>query len=413
MQTPTFSAACEERLPAALKFLRGMVEINSFTANAAGVNAVGRLIAETFAPLGFSAVTVPAKAPAGTQRGDHFFLATPRRDDRPTLALVSHLDTVFPEEEERRNDFRWRWEGRRIYGPGTNDIKGGTALIWLMLEAMRAEEPELFAAANWVVALNACEELDSEDFGAACARQLPADLRACLIFEADGGADDDWAVVAARKGRATFTVRVEGRGAHAGGGHAHGANAIVQLAETVRQLAGLTDYAAGVTVNVGTIAGGTVNNRVPHEATATLEMRAFDPEAFARTREAILALGGEGRVSSQDGHACQVTVTPVDECPPWPANPETERLIREWQAAGREMGLTVQRQERGGLSDGNVLWHRFPTIDGLGPRGEHSHCSERSADGRKVPEWVDVDSFVPKAVMNAQAIARLLAKKGD
>jgi glutamate carboxypeptidase len=77
------------------------------------------------------------------------------------------------------------------------------------------------------------------------------------------------------------------------------------------------------------------------------------------------------------------------------------------------MGLTVQRQERGGLSDGNVLWHRFPTIDGLGPRGEHSHCSERSADGRKVPEWVDVDSFVPKAVMNAQAIARLLAKKGD
>ena len=34
----------------------------------------------------------------------------------------------------------------------------------------------------------------------------------------------------ARKGRATFEVVVEGRGAHAGGQHGRGANAIVELA---------------------------------------------------------------------------------------------------------------------------------------------------------------------------------------
>jgi glutamate carboxypeptidase len=384
-----------------------MVTTNSFTANAAGVNAVGDLVAQIFAPLGFRATRVPL-AVARPDRGEHLFLATSPEPGRPTLALVSHLDTVFPAEEEARNAFAWRREGRRIYGPGTNDIKGGTALIWLMLVAMREAAVETFAGMNWIVALNACEELESEDFGAACARILPPATAACLIFEADGGAGEDWAVVAARKGRATFTVRVAGRGAHAGGGHARGANAIVQLAEVVGRLAALTDYAAGVTVNVGTIGGGTVNNRVPHEALATLEMRAFDPEVFARTREAILAFSGEGSLRSVDGHAYRVNVSLDDECAPWPVNAESERLVALWQATGADLGLPVARQERGGLSDGNVLWSRFPTLDGLGPRGEHSHCSERSADGSKVQEWVDADSFVPKALLNAIAVARLL-----
>ncbi len=388
-----------------LEFLRAMVEINSFTTNVPGVNAVGELVAETFAPLGFAAERVPCPGFA-----DHVFLRSASGPGHPTIVLMSHLDTVFPPEEERRNDFRWRREGRRIHGPGTNDIKGGTAMIWLMLATLRGTEPRLFAGVNWIVALNSCEEVDSHHFGATCAGILPADTRAVLIFEADGGEGDGWAIVAARKGRATFTVRVEGRGAHAGGGHANGSNAIVQLAEVVTRLAALTDYARGVTVNVGTITGGTVNNRVPHAAAATLEMRAFDPGAFARARDAILALRGEGSVRSADGHVGRIEVTLEDECTPWPTNPATEELIARWQSAGAEWGLEVRRQERGGLSDGNVLWSRFPTVDGLGPRGGHSHCSERSADNTKIQEWVDADSFVPKATLNAEAIARLLAE---
>jgi glutamate carboxypeptidase len=408
---PGMRAACEKRLPAALEFLRGMVAINSFTANAAGVDAVGRLIAETFAPLGFLPTVVPAARPGC---GDHLFLSSDAGPDHsrlPTIALISHLDTVFPPDEERRNRFQWMRDGDRIYGPGTNDIKGGTALIYLMLAAMREVAPDLYAAAHWVIALNACEEVDSVDFGDACERMLPEQTMACLLFEADGGSRTEPALVAARKGRATFSIRVEGLGAHAGGQHQHGANAIVQLARVVDTAAALTDYAAGVTVNVGTISGGTVNNRVPHEATATLEMRAHDPAAFSRTKSAILALGGEGTVRTATGFPCRIQVSLDDETPPWPANPATERLLAVWQAAGRDLGTEVARQERGGLSDGNVLWSRFPTLDGLGPSGEHSHCSERSEDGSKVPEWVDAASFVPKAVLNTAAIARLLAQR--
>lgn len=405
MNPESFRASCLKLLPEALDFLREMVATNSFTSNVAGVNAVAMVVREKFAPLGFRSTPMPG--PAGC--GEHLFLTSERKPELPALVLVSHLDTVFPPEEELRNHFEWRREGDRIYGPGTNDIKGGTALIYLMLAAMREASPELYASANWIVALNACEEVDSSDFGAACERMLPAKTEACLIFEADGGEGNRFPVVAVRKGRATFTVRAEGRGAHAGGGHSRGANAIVQLAEVVTQLAALTDYAADVTVNVGTILGGTVNNRVPHEAVATLEMRAFNRDAYARTKAAILALTGE-RTKGAGGPACRIFVTLEEETQPWPENAATERLIDLWRKAGEELGWHVAREMRGGLSDGNVLWQRFPTLDGLGPRGENSHCSEQNADGSKEQEWVDAASFVPKAVLNAMAIAKLLAR---
>ncbi len=406
MESETLPEAIERRRPEALGLLRELVALNSFSANAAGVNANARRVAEAFAPLGFAPEFVPSAAPGA---GSHLFLRGPQPPGRRAVALLSHLDTVYPPEEERANGFAWREEGARIYGPGTSDIKGGTVAIWLLLAALRDAAPGVFAAANWIVALNAREEVDSREFGARCVERFPADTRAVLIFEADGTLDQGWGLVAARKGRATFTVRVEGRGAHAGGRHAFGANAIVQLARVLPRVAALTDYAAGVTVNVGTIRGGTVNNRVPHAAEATLELRAFDPGRFAAARAAILALAGEGEErSAADGHACRVVITEDDACGPWPRNAGTEALVAVWRAAA-ETGAAVVAQERGGLSDGNVLWERFPTLDGLGPRGGDEHCSERSADGSKVPEWVDAASLGPKTLLNARALARLLA----
>jgi glutamate carboxypeptidase len=75
------------------------------------------------------------------------------------------------------------------------------------------------------------------------------------------------------------------------------------------------------------------------------------------------------------------------------------------------MNLPAMTVHRGGLSDANYLCHLGPTLDGLGPSGANAHCSERSSDGRKVPEYVDLSSFVPKATLNLLAIERLLAER--
>ena len=139
-------------------------------------------------------------------------------------------------------------------------------------------------------------------------------------------------------------------------------------------------------------------------------MRAFTPEHYAAGKAALLALAGPGEVRAlADRFACDVRIEILNESRPWPRNPDTDRLAQLWCEAGRDLGLPVNVEQRGGLSDGNLIWDAVPTLDGLGPWGDNDHCSERSADGSKVPEFVEVTGIVPKAELNVRAIEKLVA----
>jgi glutamate carboxypeptidase len=384
-----------------------MVGINSWTENRAGVLRVGDLTASVFEPLGFNAERVPS---FNAHYGDHLFLTRPGRS-ASRLLLVSHLDTVFSPEEEERNNFGWQPEGERIYGPGTHDIKGGTVLMWMLLETLRRQQPALLDTVTWVLAFNASEEVLARDVGAECRTRLGINPIAALVLEAEGRLAGGRKLVTARKGRGLFRIEVEGRAAHAGVKHAHGASAILQLAETLRSVESITDYSRDLTVNTGRITGGTGLNRVPDRASAEGEFRAFKPEVYEAARERLLALAGPGTVRSPvDGFACQVRMEVGNESAPWPRNPGSESLFECWREAGQAVGQVIEAESRGGLSDGNFLWDALPTLDGLGPSGDNDHCSERSADGTKLPEFVEPASFVPKTVLNALAVERLIGE---
>ena len=281
-------------------------------------------------------------------------------------------------------------------------------MMWLVLAALRTHAPNMFEDITWKLIWNSSEECFSPDFGDVCRAHFDGGTLAALVFESEGRAGKESRLVVARKGRGTWRVVVNGRAAHAGGKHEHGANAIVQLGRTMQRIAALTDYARNLTVNVGAIRGGRVLNRVPHEAVAEGEFRTFTPEVFARAKADLLALAGKGEVRSPvDGYACEVKVEMLTECRPWPRNPGTDGLYQVWEQAGDELGMLLNGEERGGLSDGNLIWDAVPTLDGLGPWGDNDHCSERSADGAKLPEFVDVSTFVPKAILNTTAIQAL------
>ncbi len=402
---PNSTAFLQTQMPAALEIFRRMVGMNSFTGNRDGVNALGRYTAECFAPLGFTAEFIPSTNPGF---GDHLGLTRRGKSSR-SIALISHLDTVFPPEEEARNNFRWQPEGDRIYGPGTHDIKGGTIMMWLVLHALQQHAPAAFGDITWRLLWNSSEEMLSHDFGDVCRARFDTGTLAALVFEAEGRLGLETLMVAARKGRATWRIRVAGRGAHAGSKHRHGANAILQLTHTLQRVAALTDYPRELTFNIGTVSGGTVLNRVPHEAVAEGEMRAFAPDVYAAGKSTLLALAGSGEVRSvADRFPCDVTVEILSESRPWPRNADTDRLAALWCDAGKSLGHPVNIEQRGGLSDGNLIWDAVPTLDGLGPWGDNDHCSERSADGTKVPEYVDLPCFVPKAVLNVMAILKLI-----
>lgn len=408
---PDLRAYLAHNWPAYLDLLHQMVLINSFTLNPRGVNRLGELTAERFAELGFEAEAVQSE---GFRYGRHLVLSRPatgeNRATAPTIGLISHLDTVFPEIEEQANDFHFRIAGDRIYGPGTVDIKGGTVLIYMVLDGLRHFFPDVFDGVNWLILLNAAEEVLAPDFGALARARLDG-ARAALVFEGGDVKDGRFQFVTARKGMARYHIEVEGRGSHAGATHRRGANAIVQLADVIRAVADLTDYNRALTFNVGTVMGGTVINRVPHQAAASVEMRAYDPAVFEDGVARMLALNDLCTVrSAADGYPCRVRVNLEGRWQPWPRNAATLGLFDVWAAAAEELGLkSVAIQSRGGLSDGNWLWDLLPTIDGLGPEGDNAHSSERSDDGSKDQEYVLASSFVPKAVLNIAAIARLAA----
>lgn len=398
----------ESFLPETLEFLRRLVGVNSFTRNREGVLENARLVAGQFQPLGFSAESVAAEDPA---YGDHLFLRR-RGTGSKGLLLVTHLDTVYPPEEEAGNQFSWQAEEGRIFGPGVNDNKGGTAMIWLVLAALREASPEVFEKTHWVIAANAAEEDLPADFPRRCRERVLPSCRAGLVFEACGGQGHGLTLVRCRKGSANLRVWAEGRGAHAGSRHHEGANAIAALAAAVGRIEALTDPARGLTANVGWISGGGPANRVPHFAECLVNLRAFDETVLRGATDQIVALPDEVPAvrAISDGYAVRLRAEVFNQNPPWPQNAQTDALIGVWQRAAEREGIALLVEPRGGLSDGNYLSQFLPVLDGLGPFGLHGHASERSADGSKIPEFVVPSSFVEMGLLNAAAMCDLCAE---
>ena len=385
-----------ERFDYFITCLQKMVSINSHSKNAEGLNELAGVTIEYFKKLGFVAELIPSEHSSGAH---HLKLFKQGRGEQ-SIVLLSHLDTVFTREEEQENNIQWRVDGDRIYGPGTNDVKGGTVVILMMMHVLKRFYQSLFDDVSWVVLLDATEETRSDDFGGVCIDSCDAATRACLVFESGGFMNNTFSLVTSRKGRAVFRVSVHGKSAHAGSNHQDGVNAIVHLSYMIQKFAGLTDYAQGLTVNIGTISGGSTLNRVPHYASVDLEMRASDHDVFEKARKTMLSFNGyKSKIDPEDKSWAGVTVELIRQVPAWPVNEHTGRLFAVWMEAGKLLNCSVQEEARGGLSDGNWVWHRIPTLDGLGPAG---------ADEHSAGEYVLRSSFIPKTVLNCKALLMLL-----
>ncbi|MFQ3652168.1 MAG: M20/M25/M40 family metallo-hydrolase, partial [Gemmataceae bacterium] len=189
---------------------------------------------------GLRARVVAARDP---RHGPHLFLRRPGRSGH-TLVFVTHSDTVYSADEEHAHNFIYRDDGLRVYGPGVADIKGGTVVAWMALDALAACHPEVFTAVDWVVASNAAEEELNPDFAERLIERTPG-AAAMLVMEC--GADRPPSsrpgptLVVARQGRWSATIRCSGRAAHAGTGFWNGDNAILRASRLALALAALSD----------------------------------------------------------------------------------------------------------------------------------------------------------------------------
>jgi glutamate carboxypeptidase len=373
-------AAVRRRSDEMVALTRRWVEINSYTANVAGVNAVGALLREAYALPALSCRVIPG----GNEYGDHLVWQTAAAAHAAPIVLIGHHDTVFPPGHFEG----WREEDGRATAPGALDMKGGLSVIRGALAAL--DEVGALAGLPVVVMCVADEEVGSPSSaphlcalakGAACA----------LVFESGRAGD---AIITRRKGVGAMTVVARGRAAHAGNNHKDGANAIWAVAKFVNAAQQLTDYARGCTVNVGQISGGTSKNTVAEHAECKLDMRY---ETVADAEALAAALRDAARAAAAAVPGVQIEVSGGANRLPLERTAASAALRDEYAVCARASGLgDVEAALLGGGSDANTVAPLgVPAIDGLGPRGAGFHTTS---------EYVELATFVPKA----EALVRFL-----
>ncbi len=299
---------------------------------------------------------------------------------RPRLLLLCHLDTVWPHGTLERWPFRI--EGGRATGPGVVDMKAGLVQALFALSTMGSPgEVRLLVTTD-------------EEVGSPSSRHLIEEsatgLEAALVLE---GAYEG-ALKVARKGTAQYTVRIAGRAAHASE-PARGANATLEMASQIQDVAGLADPAAGTTVTPTLALAGTTANTVPAQAELRVDSRAATLAELERVRDAMLALRPhlEGTVVTVSGGIERLPMT----------REISTALFERAQAAAATLGLPPLRGALApGGSDGQLTAALgIPTLDGLGAVGGNAH-----AEG----EWVEVERMPERAALLAALMRDLLSR---
>lgn len=367
---------------AELRALETWVRTESFTRDVSGVNRMMDLVGDALADAPVAVERIAGKEGLG----DTLVVRAGPRANGPQILVLSHLDTVHP-PGTIDSDLPLRRDGERLYGPGVYDMKAGA---FLGLAAFRdvARRGALRVPATYVFT-------PDEEIGSPTTRGLiEAEARGATAALVTEPARDGGKIVTARKGVGMFDVVIEGRPAHAGGKHELGRSAIREAARQILFIEGLTDYARGITTNVGEIKGGSARNVVPQTCQLGVDFRVIEPadgEEIARKIEGLVAHDPDVRI----------TVTGGMNRPPFPPRPETQALFERAKALAAEEGWVLEHVPlTGGGSDGNFTAALgCPTLDGLGADGDGAHT---------LREFI----FVPSIAQRQRLMTRLLESFG-
>ncbi len=287
--------------------------------------------------------------------------------------LLCHMDTVWDVGTVDKRPVRV--EEGRLYGPGALDMKAGIVNALWARRALRALD--LAPTDPVTLLLTSDEEVGSSTSRPVIEAEAQQHDTVLVLEPAQPpmGALKTW-----RKGVGAYRVTITGRAAHAGVDHEQGINAVEELAHQILHLQQLTDYQAGITVNVGLVAGGTRSNVVPEEAWARVDVRVMDDEQATWLDQEMRSL--EPRLTG-----ATVTVTGGVGRPPLVRTPEIAALYHRAQRLARQIGLEIAEAGSGGGSDGNFTAALgVPTLDGLGAVGDGAHALHEHVELSSLPE---------------------------
>ena len=305
--------------------------------------------------------------------------------DGPTLMLNGHLDTVGVGGHEE--PFNPRVEGRRMFGRGSMDTKGGVAALMAATATAAAE-----GTAGTVLFTGVADEEYASIGTETVARSFTAD--AAIVTEPSG-----LAVSVAHKGFDWFEIQTTGVAAH-GSMPTVGIDAIVKMSSVLVAIEALGKQLLSApghpllgpgSIHASIISGGQETSSYPRDCVVTVERRTIPGESSEATLAELQRIVDVVAAADADFHA---VVRHTMTRNPYEISPEHEFVRLLCRSAEAVLGNAPEITGHSGWMDTAILAAAGIPCAVLGPVGEGLHGDV---------EWVDVDSVhqVSSIVSNA------------
>ena len=268
------------------------------------------------------------------------------REDRPTVLLNAHLDTVRPATGWQHDPFRPTLEGDRLYGLGANDCGGGLVSL---LEAATAEE-----------------EVSGSGGIESLLPHLPA-VSVAIVGEPTG-----LQPAIAERGLMVLDCTATGRSGHAA--RDEGDNAIYRALPVIDwfrtfQFPKVSPLLGPVKMSVTVIRAGTTHNQVPDRCTFTVDVRVNE----LYTNEEVLDIIKTHATVVVRARSTRLRSSRID-----PGHPLVKRL------------LAMGKQPYGSPTLSDQALMPFPSLK-LGPgHSARSHAADEYIRLSEISEAVDL-----------------------
>jgi len=366
------------------RFVQELITLNEIPAPSFKEQARAKAYLEMLRVAGLSDVEIDAEGNAmGVRRGTG-------APGGPMLAVVAHLDTVFPEG----TNVKVKRDGSRLAAPGIGDNTRGVAMMLAVIRALQAAKFETTSDVLFVG--NVGEEGEGDLRGVKfLLRQGKYKDRIKQFVAIDGSEQGD----ITRAGVGSFRYRVTFKGP---GGHSYGAFGLVNPAFAMGSaMAKISRLQVPVepktTFNVGVVRGGTSINSIPAEMSMDVDLRSESCAELKKLNDAFLAVVKQA-VDEENG-ARSTRQGKVEADPkligdrPCGETPLTSAIVQTVTAVVKAFGLPLGYSMSS--TDANVpMSMGIPavTIGRGGPSGR-AHAPD---------EWTDVDR---KASVDAAKVA--------
>lgn len=292
--------------------------------------------------LGFDVIEDDAGAKIGSDTGNLYaFLKGTDPSKKPVL-LSAHMDTVVPGIGKTAVI---DWDGGIITSTGdtilgADDVAG----IVQILEAVRSIQESGKDYGDIEVLFTVAEEIYG--LGSSVFDYSKIKSKAAYVIDMSGSVGK---AANAAPSIITFEFTITGRPAHAGFDPAAGINAIAIASDIISDTKqGLVSD--GVTLNIGTIKGGSVSNIVSETCVCTGEVRGNDHEEACRVldelRERVERKASEAGAKQSFSSEVMIKAYRTDE---------TEEVCVSFANACRSMGIEAEFVSTRGGSDNNVF----------------------------------------------------------